>query len=78
MKNGKILLCDVPIGRKARVVSVSDGANKERFLEIGLTADTTVVPLYKSPSQNPVAYRIRGAVIALRNEDAADVTVKIF
>ncbi|MBQ7718486.1 MAG: ferrous iron transport protein A [Clostridia bacterium] len=78
MNNKKTLLCDVPIGKKARVTEIAGGENRRRFLDIGLAAGTVVKPLYKSPSKNPVAYRIRGAVIALRNEDAADVLVKIF
>lgn len=78
MKNEQTSLCDVPIGKKAKVTEISDGANRSRFLELGLSVGTAVEPLYRSPSQNPVAYNIRGAVIALRNEDAADVLVKIF
>ena len=78
MNNEEILLCDLPVGRKGRVLNVLNSANRRRFLDLGLAAGTVVESLYKSPSQNPVAYKIRGATIALRNEDAADVIVKIF
>ena len=78
MNKKQTLLCDVPIGKIARVTKITDEANRLRFLDIGLAAGTVVKPLFKSPSHNPVAYKIRGAVIALRNEDAAAVLVKIF
>ena len=75
MKNEEILLCDLPLGQRASVVTVSGGKGENRFSDIGLVAGTVVEALYKSPCGNPVAYKIRGAVIALRNEDAAGVTV---
>ena len=37
---------------------------------------TTIEALQKSPSGDPVAYFIRGAVIALRQEDAQKVMIE--
>ncbi len=76
MNNEENLLCNLPVGSKAIVAKIQDSANRRRFLDLGLTEGTVVVPLYKSPSQNPVAYKIRGATVALRNEDAAGIIVK--
>ncbi len=51
------------------------GAIRRRLQDIGLIAGTTVHCLQKSPSGNPAAYRIRGAVIALRKEDANGIEI---
>ena len=44
-----------------------------RLLDIGFTEGTRVQCLYAAPSGEPRAYLVRGAVIALRREDAARV-----
>lgn len=50
-----------------------EGTIARRLRELGLIVGTKVRCLQKSPAGNPVAYGIRGAVIALRLEDAAQV-----
>ena len=49
---------------------------RRRLQDIGLVPGTDVECLLKSPAGDPVAYLIRGAVIALRSEDSARVLVK--
>lgn len=74
MNHTQIPLNMLPIGRKANVAALAfDSASKRRILDLGMIDGTEIVPLYKSPSGNPIAYLIRGAVIALR----ADVSGKI-
>jgi ferrous iron transport protein A len=51
------------------------GAMRGRMQDIGLIAGTQVQCVRKSPSGNPAAYRIRGAIIVLRMEDAAGVII---
>lgn len=71
----EIPLNQLPIGRKAYVSELaSDGAVRRRMLDLGIINGTEIEPLYKSPSGNPTAYAIRGAVIALRS----DVSHRIF
>ncbi len=53
-----------------------DGAIRRRLQDIGLITGTAVRCLQKSPSGDPAAYRIRGAVIALRRADARDVLLE--
>ena len=68
-------LCD---GEEAQVVKLlTRGTMRRRLQDIGLIANTKVKCLQKSPSKDPVAYMIRGAVIALRNSDAQNVIIKI-
>lgn len=52
------------------------GPMRRRMLDIGLVENTPVRCLQSGPSGDPVAYEIRGAVMALRNEDAAQVWVR--
>ena len=47
-----------------------------RLLDLGLIKGTEVQSISKSPSGNLVAYLIRGAVIALRAEDASKILVE--
>lgn len=63
-------------GQKARVASLlSAGSMRRRLQDIGLIEGTTVECVQKSPAGDPVAYFIRGAVIALRSEDSGKVLV---
>ena len=63
-------------GSEARVISLRlQGSMRRRLQDIGLIEGTKVRCLQKSPSGDPVAYLIRGAVIALREEDANKVLV---
>ena len=63
-------------GESARVTSLlNKGSIKRRLLDLGLVPGTQVHCIQKSPYGDPVAYGIRGAVIALRREDAGGVLI---
>lgn len=67
----------LPVGRKARVKALkSNGISRRRLLDLGLISDTVIEALQKSPSGDPVAYLVRGAVIALRSEEASKIIVE--
>ena len=71
-----IPLTDLPIGSTARVVALQTAGNsRRRLLDLGLVPSSTVEAVRISPAGDPVAYRIRGAVIALRKEEAIHVYV---
>lgn len=73
---GVISLSDIDVGQSAIVKSLlCDGGIRRRFLDIGLVSGTKVTCLMKSPCGDPTAYLIRGAVIAIRCKDAADILV---
>ena len=66
----------LPVGQTARVEELRlNGSIRRRMEDIGLIEGTPVECLQKSPSGDPVAYLIRGAVIALRREDSGRVMV---
>ena len=62
------------LGKKARVRDLtSNGSTRRRMLDLGIISNTEVEALQKSPSGDPIAYCIRGAVIALRSEEASQI-----
>lgn len=78
LMSGRRRLCDIAPGERARVFSVSEkSAISRRLCDLGLIRNTVVECIMKSPLGDPTAYLIRGAVIALRKEDAAFVTVEV-
>ncbi len=78
MSNCYIPLDRLPIGSMGRVKRLmAKDHSRRRMLDLGLISDTVVEALRQSPSGDPVAYQIRGAVIALRSEEAANILVEL-
>lgn len=70
-------LSELNLGEYAYVRKISDNSNiSRRLLDIGLIPGTKVECVLISPAQNPKAYMIRGAVIAIRNEDAFYIDIE--
>lgn len=66
-------LADLSPGQSARVVRLSaacQGPERRRLLDLGLVPGTLVKAEFTSPGGDPVAYRVRGALIALRRTQA--------
>lgn len=79
MSDQYIPLNTLPLGQKAKVKKLtSDGTTRRRMLDLGLILDTVIEALLKSPAGDPVAYDIRGAVIALRSEEAQKILVETY
>ncbi len=75
--NLDISLNDIKIGERAKVCRLlSTGSMRRRLLDIGLIENTEVECIGKSPSGDPRAYLIRGAVIAIRSEDCKNIAVR--
>lgn len=69
-------LCSLVVDEDATVVDNSScGAVRRRLLDMGLIEGTRVKCLFKSPLGDPIAYRVRGTVVALRKEDSAKIFV---
>lgn len=74
-------LSDLKPGETARVLTLSPeirGLLRRRLLDLGFTPGARVTPVLRSSfgRGDPTAYRIRGTVIALRKEQAAQVIVE--
>lgn len=50
---------------------------RARLEDLGLTLGLKIRCLHRAPSGSPTAYEIRGAAIALRQEDAALIQVEV-
>ncbi len=70
-------LQQLPVDTPASVCTLmhTDCATRRRLLDIGLTQGTKITCLFESPPKDPRAYLIRGAVIALRAEEAENIVV---
>lgn len=78
MNERVIALSCLPLGKMATVKSLtSDGITRRRMLDLGLIPDTIVEAIQKSPSGDPTAYFIRGAVIALRSDESNKILVEV-
>ncbi|MDP3488480.1 MAG: FeoA family protein [Bacillota bacterium] len=71
-----IPLSKLPVGYSGIVFALSSTERvRRRMLDLGLIGGTNVQSLRRSPSGDPTAYEIRGAVIALRSGEADQVWV---
>lgn len=72
----RITLSELETGEKGVVLGLlSHGAMRRRLLDIGLTEGAEVECIGRSPAGDPTAYLIRGAVIAIRSEDAREIVI---
>ena len=71
-----ISLCGLGVGGSARVAEVAgERAMRRRLMDMGLIPGTRVTCVAASPAGGPSADLIRGAVVALRERDAAGIRV---
>lgn len=72
-----VSLYDAPIGSKVIIKKVlTNGSIKRRLLDIGLTPGTVVESSFNNPGGNLTAYFIRGALIAIRDDDAKNILIE--
>ena len=63
-------------GENAKIYSLlSKGTIRRRLLDIGLTENSYVECIGKSPLGDPKAFLIRGAVIAIRSDDLKNILI---
>lgn len=72
-----ICLNDIRLGESAVVKKIGSGcAIRRRLMDIGVVKNTKIECVGISPLGDPRAYLIKGAVIAIRAADCADITVE--
>jgi Fe2+ transport system protein FeoA len=65
-------------GESAVVLALhSEGLERRRMLDLGIVPGTVVYAEMRSPLGDPIAYRVRGAVVALRREQAQRVQIEL-
>lgn len=73
-----IWLSDAAQGDAVEVVRIAEacrGAERRRFLDLGIVRGTVIVPEFRSPGGEPTAYRIKEALVALRDKQARQILV---
>ncbi len=75
----KILnLTDLHEGQKALIKKIDvNGLNRRRFFDLGFIPGTEVSLAFKSPLTDPIAYNVRGTVIAIRNDEARNIEIEM-
>lgn len=71
-------LSTLKLGEKATVAGISPacrGLERRRFMDLGILPGTHIEVDLSSPSGDPMAYRVRGALIALRHEQANMINI---
>jgi len=67
----------LPLNCMGKICSLEfSGKDRRRFLDLGFSIGTNVTRSFLSPAGDPVAYIVRGTVIALRNEDAEKIMIE--
>ncbi|MBM4460215.1 MAG: hypothetical protein FJ011_21030 [Chloroflexi bacterium] len=72
-------LTALQMGERAIVAGLTPtcrGAERRRFLDLGILPGTEIEAALFSPSGNPVAYRVRGSLIALRRDQAEQIQIR--
>jgi DtxR family Mn-dependent transcriptional regulator len=78
-KANAVPLATLTQDQRGEIISLDDavqGFTRRRFLDLGLTPGTMIYPELGNFFGDPRAYRIRGTLIALRKDQAAQIWVK--
>lgn len=77
MPSKTLPLSQLPNGGAGRVASLNaQGLVRRHLLDLGLVTGSRVEAIRRSPAGDPAAFNIRGAIIALRNEDADRILIQ--
>lgn len=74
--NDLVPLSSLEVGTTCMIDSIHASEHmRRRLLDLGFSKGTLIKCLQYSPSGDPIAYMLRGTVIALRKEDACQILV---
>jgi DtxR family Mn-dependent transcriptional regulator len=76
---GEVSLADLSPGAAGGVIGLSPscrGAERRRLLDLGFVPGSEVVARLVSPAGDPTAYEVRGALVALRREQARHIRIQ--
>lgn len=68
-------LSELKVGEEAVIAEMM--TENRRLKDMGLVVGTKTKCLLKSPLGDPSAYRVRGAVVAIRNDDARKIGIEV-
>jgi len=76
---GTISLDELKHDQRAEIISLDEavqGFTRRRFLDLGMTPGTEIYPELQNFFGDPRGYRVRGTLIALRKDQAAQIWVR--
>ena len=75
--NEYLMLKDLELGSAGKIKDIKfEGMARRRILDLGFVPNTIVKSLFKSPSSDPIAFEVRGTVIALRSEESSKIIIE--
>jgi len=75
--NNKKALSQLCTGEEGTVTSLDiSGRMRRRLQDLGVINGTKITCVFHAPFGDPTAYEVRGALIALRKEDAEKIIIK--
>ena len=73
-----ISLTQLKIGQAGRVLELAQqGDLRRRLFDLGMIPGTMIERVFGNPIGDPACYRVRGALIALRADDASQIRVAV-
>ena len=73
----RIPLAAIAPGETVRAAEIHvEGALRRRLFDLGLIPQTLVSCRFAAPAGSPMAFTVRGAVLALRTRDAQEIFVE--
>lgn len=73
----QVFLHNLKVGESGEVSELSaEGIQRRRLLDLGFVPGVIVKNERKSPFGDPIAFKIKGAIIALRKEETAQIFIK--
>jgi Fe2+ transport system protein FeoA len=77
METRVMTLDQLELGKTAKIVSLGlEGPERRRLMDLGMTPGTLIAASLQSPLRDPTAYTVRGALIALRDKQAAQIEIE--
>ncbi len=64
------------LGKIITILPECKGAERRRFMDLGIVPGTIVIAQFTSPAGDPTAYSIRHSLIALRKEQADYISIE--
>lgn len=74
----KMKLRELIVGQKGRILSVeAKGEMNRRIRDMGLIPGSSVAVVGRAPLNDPIAVRLSGVTISLRNSEAEKIRVEL-
>jgi len=69
-------LAELQVGQQGKVLAINgQGALRRRLLDMGIIPNTIIMVKKLAPMGDPMELSLRGYVLTLRKEDAAEIEV---